>query len=133
VTKDFSIKKLYLWASQDTRGKLQTPHDRMQLAFFGSHKTVAVPFGSRVIVQLPREHCLVKNGSFGDRFVEGTYLYSDSATPRIWKFSIALQRKIKAQDFLQRKIKAQVISSPIPFQGPVMSYTQHTNNDERNV
>jgi len=48
---------------------------------------------------LPREHRLVKNGSCGDRFVEGTYLYSDSATPCIWMFSIALQRKIKAQDF----------------------------------
>jgi len=58
-----------------------------------------VPFGSRVIVRLPREHRLVKNGSFGDRFVEGTYLYSGSATPCTWMFSIALQRKIKVQDF----------------------------------
>jgi len=57
-----------------------------------------VPFGSRVITQLPREHHLVKNGSFGNRFVEGTYLYSDSATPCIWMFSIAFQRKIKVQD-----------------------------------
>ena len=71
----------------------------MQLAFFGTYKTVAVPFGSRVIAQLPREHRLVKNGSFGDRFIEGTYLYSDSAAPCIWMFSIALQRKIKVQDF----------------------------------
>ena len=71
----------------------------MQLAFFGTYKTVAVPFGSRVIAQLPREHRLVQNGSFGDRFVEGTYLYSDSATPCIWMFSITLQRKIKVQDF----------------------------------
>ena len=67
----------------------------MQPAFFGTYKTVAVPFGSRVIAQLPREHRLVKN----DRFVEGTYLYSHSATPCIWMFSIALQRKIKVQDF----------------------------------
>ena len=41
----------------------------------------------------------MKNGSFGDRFVESTYLYSDSATPFIWMFSIALQRQIKVQDF----------------------------------
>ena len=99
ATKDFSIKKVYLWASTDTQGKLQTPHDRMQPAFFGTYKTVAIPFSSRVIAQLPREHHLVKNGSFGDRFIEGTYLYSDSATPCIWMFSIALQRKIKVQDF----------------------------------
>jgi len=99
ATKDFSIKKFYLWASPDIQGKLQTPHDRMQPAFFGTYKTVAIPFGSRVIAQLPREHRLVKNRSFGGRFIEGTYLYSDSATPCIWMFSIALQQKIKVQDF----------------------------------
>jgi len=71
----------------------------MQPAFFCTNKTVAVPFGSRVIAQLPREHRLVKNGSFGDAFVEGTYIYCDSATPCIWMFSIALQRKIQVQDF----------------------------------
>jgi len=46
ATKDFSIKKVYLWASTDTRGKLQTPYDRMQQAFFGICKTFAIPFGS---------------------------------------------------------------------------------------
>jgi len=83
ANKDFTIKKVYLWASPDTCSKLQTPQDRMQLAFFGTYKTVAVPCGSRVIAQLPLEHRLVKNGSFGDRLVEGTYLYSDPATPCI--------------------------------------------------
>jgi len=63
ATKDFSIKKFYRWAP-DTCGKLQTLHDRMQPAFSGTYKTVAVPFGSRVIAQLPGEHRLVKNGSF---------------------------------------------------------------------
>ena len=29
TTKDLSIKKVYLWASRDTRGKLQTPHIHM--------------------------------------------------------------------------------------------------------
>ena len=99
TTKDFSIKKVYFWASTDTPGKLRTPHDRIQPAFFGTYKTVAVSFGSRVIAQLLREHHLVKNRSIGDRFVEDTYLYSDSATPCIWMFSIAHQRKIKVQDF----------------------------------
>jgi len=86
-------------STPDIQGKLQTPHDRMQPAFFGTYKTVAIPVGSRVIAQLPREHRLVKNGSFGYRFIEGTYLYSDSATPCIWTFSIALQRKVTVQDF----------------------------------
>jgi len=35
ATKDFSIKIVYLWASTDTQGKLQTPRDRMQPAFVG--------------------------------------------------------------------------------------------------
>ena len=98
----------------------------MQPAFFGTYKTVAIPFGSRIIAQLPREHRLVKNGSFGNRFVEGTYLYSDSATPCIWMLSIALQRKIKVQDFKS------YLPSTISFQRPVMPYAQHANNDERN-
>jgi len=42
ATKDFSIKRVYLWASTDTQGKLQTPHDCMQPAFFNTYKT----FGS---------------------------------------------------------------------------------------
>ena len=70
----------------------------MHPAFSGTYKPISVPFGNQVIAELPREHRLVKNGSFGGRFVEGTYIYSDSATPCIWMFSIALQRKIKVQD-----------------------------------
>ena len=45
ATKDFRIKKVFLWGSPDARGKLATPHDRMQPAFFGTYKTVAVHFG----------------------------------------------------------------------------------------
>jgi len=116
ATKDFSIKEVYLWASQDTCGKLETLHDRMQPAFFGTYKTVVVPFGSgRFIAQLPHEHRLVKNGSFGDRFIEGTYLYSDSATPcRIWMFMAASPSNTRS------KCK---ISSPILFNS--LSKTRH--------
>jgi len=95
ATKDFSMKNVYLWTSSDTRGKLQTPHDRMEQTFFGTYKTVTMPFSSQVITQLPHEHRLVKFGLFGDRSVEGKYLYSDPATPCIWMFAITLQRKIK--------------------------------------
>ena len=59
---DFSIKKTFLCNSPDTRGKLETPHNRLQLAFFGTYTTVTVPFGCQVIAQLPREHRLFKNG-----------------------------------------------------------------------
>ena len=44
----------------------------MQPAFAGSYRTVAISFGSSVTGYLPREHPLVKNGSSGDQFVEGT-------------------------------------------------------------
>jgi len=83
----------------------------MQPAFIGTYKTVDASFGSPVIAVLPREHLLVKNGSFGDCFVEGTDLYSDSATPCIWMFSIALQRKIKVQDFKSYPLQ-------FPFEDP---------------
>ena len=63
ATKDFSIKKVYLWASPDSNGKLETPHSRMQPAFFGTYKTVAVPFGCRVIAQLPGQERIIW-GSF---------------------------------------------------------------------
>jgi len=61
---------------------LQAPNNRMQPAYFGTYKTVAVPFGSQAI-ELPREHRLVKNGSFVDRFVEGTYLRSIVTPPHL--------------------------------------------------
>jgi len=125
ATKGFSIKKVYLWASPDTCGKLEAPHYHMQLAFFGTYKPVAIPFGSRVIAQLPREHRLVKNGFFFDWFIEGTYLCCNSDTHCIWMFSSTLQRKTKLQEF-------QVLSFSIPFQRH-MSYAQHANNTERNV
>jgi len=53
-------RKFTVWASPDTRGKLRTPHDRMQPAFLGTYKIIAVPFDSRIVAQLPREHRLVR-------------------------------------------------------------------------
>ena len=58
--------KNYLWYSEDTSGKWSTAHERMQPAFAGTRDTVAIPFGSRVVSTLPREHSRVVNGSFGD-------------------------------------------------------------------
>ena len=47
----------------------------------GSRVTGYVTRGSRVTGYVPREHPLVQNGSFGDRFVEGIYLRADHDTP----------------------------------------------------
>ena len=90
ATLDFTIKKNYLWAKRDQHGDLSTANDRMQPAFAGTRQTVAIPFGCRVTGHLPRDHRLVTNGSFGDRFVEGTYLRSDENTPCIRMYCIAI-------------------------------------------
>jgi len=81
-------KKNTLWSKRDEHGELSTPNDRMQPAFAGSYQTVAIPFGFRMTGYLPREHPLVKNGFFGDRFVEGIYLRADDNTPCICMFCI---------------------------------------------
>ena len=52
-------------------------------AFASTRRTVAIPFRSRIVSTIPREHKLVVNGSFGDRYVEGIYLHADHHTPSI--------------------------------------------------
>jgi len=71
----------------------------MQPAFAGSYKTVAIPFGSRATGHLPREDPLVKNGSFGDHFVEGIYLRADHDTPCIRMYCITSGSELLVQDF----------------------------------
>ena len=98
-TVDFTYKKNTLWAKRDEHSDFSTANDRMQPAFAGSYKTVAIPLGSRVTGYLPREHPLVKNGSFGDRFVEGTYLRADHDTPCIRMYCISSGSELLVQDF----------------------------------
>jgi len=81
ATIDFTCKKNTLWAKRDEHGDGSNANNRIQPAFAGSYKTVAIPFGSRVTGYLPREHPLVNNRSFGDRFVEGIYLRANHDTP----------------------------------------------------
>ena len=99
ATLDFTIKKNHLWAKRDEHGDLSTANDRMQPAFAGTHRTVAIPFGCRVTGHLPREHRSVTNGSFGDRLVEGTYLRSDENTPCIQMYCITIGAELLIQDF----------------------------------
>ena len=75
ATKDFVITKNYLWYSEDTSGIATTANERIQANFAGTRNTVNIPFGSRITSTIPREYRLVVNGSLGDRFVEGTYLF----------------------------------------------------------
>ena len=90
-----------------------SPHDHMQLAFFGTDTTFAIPCGSQVIAQLPREHRLVKNGSIGDLSIEGSYLYS-GAPPHLASGCSALWSNARS------KCK---ISSPILFNS--LSWTRN--------
>ena len=48
---------------------------------------------------IPREHRLVVNGSFGDRFVEGIYLFADENTPCIQMYGFKSKTRIKVKDF----------------------------------
>ena len=99
ATTDFVTKKNFLWYSTDASCPPTTAHQRMQPAFAGTRATVAIPFGSRIVSTIPREHRLVVNGSFGDRFVEGIYLYADHATPTIRMYDFGSRSEISVQDF----------------------------------
>ena len=111
ATVDFTIKKNFLWATEGPEGVFSTAHDRMQPAFSGTLATVAIPFGCRILARLPREHRLVKNGSFGDRFVEGVYLQSDTKTPCIYIYVFATKSRMLVQDF-------QAFPEDYPFRHP---------------
>ena len=71
----------------------------MQPAFAGTRATVAIPFGSRIVSTMPREHRLGVIGSFGDRFVEGIYVHADHATPTIRMYDFGSRSEISVQDF----------------------------------
>jgi len=73
----------------------------MQTAFAGSYRTMAILLGSQVAGYIPQEHHLVTNGSFCDRFVDGTYLRADHATPCIRTYCIAssLVSELLVQNF----------------------------------
>ena len=99
ATVDFTCKKNTLWAKRDEHSDLSTANNRMQPAFAGLYKTFAIPFGSCVTEYLPREHPLVKNKSFRDRFVEGIYLRADHDTPCIRMYCITSGSELLARDF----------------------------------
>ncbi len=87
VLLDFRNKRNFFWSSMDAKGKTSTAHEPLSPAF-GNFRTVAFPFGCRVASTLPKDHRKVTNKSFGPRYSEGIYLYSDSATPSVWMFDM---------------------------------------------
>ena len=71
ATKDFIKKRNTLWARKEANGTLTTAFERMQpVGVSNNRRTIAVPFGCKVIVQIPRESSLCTDGSHGDRTME---------------------------------------------------------------
>jgi hypothetical protein len=99
VLTDFRHKRNFLWSSVGDKGHISTAHERLGPAFAGTFRTVAVPFGCRVTSTLPIEHRKVTNKSFGNRYAEGIYLHSHSATPSIWMFDMISKTVIMVSDF----------------------------------
>jgi len=99
ATTDFVTKKNFLWYSTDASCPPTAAHQRMRPAFAGTRATVAIPFGGRIVSTIPREHRLVENGSFNNRFVEGIYLHAHHATPTIRMYGFGCRSEISVQDF----------------------------------
>ena len=83
----------------------------MQPAFDNTLTNVCIPFGSRIISPIPREHNLVRGSSFGDRFVEGIYLHAALTGPGIHIFDMHRKQKIVVKDFTS-------YPSEFPFKDP---------------
>ena len=99
ATTDFVIKKNFLWYSQEVTCKFCTAHQRIQSAFAGTRASVCLPFGCHITSTIPREHRLVVNGSFGDRFIEGIYLHADQTTPGIWMYDFKSKSRYMVKDW----------------------------------
>jgi hypothetical protein len=108
---DFCIKRNFTWYSQKGLIGKTTAHDRMSPAFDNTVKNVCIPFGSRIISPIPREHSLVRGSSFGDRFVEGIYLHAALTGPTIHIFDMHRKQEIVVKDFTS-------YPSEFPFKDP---------------
>ena len=97
ATTDFVTKK-NSGIPPNGEGLLTTAHQRVRPAFAGSRATVAIPFGSRIVSTIPREHHLVVNGSFRDRFVEGIYFHADHVTPTVMMYDFGSRSEISVRD-----------------------------------
>jgi len=84
ATKDSIKKSNTLYARKEADGTLTTVFERMQpVGVSNNRRTIAVPFGCKVIVQIPRESSLCTDGSHGDRAMEGIYVGADDSTSAI--------------------------------------------------
>ena len=68
-------KEHSLGARKEANGTLTIAFERMQpVGVSNNHRSIAIPFGCRVIVQIPREFSLCTDGSHGDRAMDGIFV-----------------------------------------------------------
>jgi len=84
ATKDFIKKRNALWTRTEGNGKVTTAFERMRpVGVSNNHRSIAVPFGCKIIVQIPRESSLCTDGSHGSRALEEIYVGADHSTNSI--------------------------------------------------
>ena len=81
ATKDFSKKRNALWTHTEGNGKVTTAFERMRpVGGSNNHRFFAVPFGCKLMVQIPRESSLCTDGSHGSRAMEDILVGADYST-----------------------------------------------------
>ena len=61
--------------------------------------TVAHPFGCRIVAKLPKLYSQVIGKSFGNRYVEGIFIYSDDKTSSMHMFDMISRKIMVVSDF----------------------------------
>jgi len=74
-------KRNALWTHTEGNGKVTTAFERMRpVGGSNNHRFIAVPFGCKLIMQIPRESSLCTDDSHGSRAMEGILVGADHST-----------------------------------------------------
>ena len=63
------------------------------------YESIAVPFGCKIIAQIPRDSTLCTNSSLGDRAIEGIYVGADDATDSILVYVFKINKTMRFSDW----------------------------------
>ena len=95
-TNDFTKKRNTLWARKEADGTLTAAFERMQpVGVCNSWRAIAVPFGCKVILQIPRESSLCTDGSHSDQAMEGMYVGVDDSTSSIHPRCLQIEKRLQ--------------------------------------
>jgi hypothetical protein len=85
---------------EESNGTLTTAFERMQpIGVSNCYASIAVPFGCKVIAQVPKESTLCPNSSLGDRAVEGIYVGFDDSTECILAYIFKTKKIARFSDW----------------------------------